>query len=296
MPSAPEVRSSDRTIDGPHGSIPIRLYSRSRGSGVAAGNRPGLVWVHGGGFIGGDLDMPEADWVSRQLAERGIAVVSVFYRLSPPLDGSGDGVRFPVASEEGTAAFSWAHAHVDELGADPDRLSLGGASAGANLSAGAALRLRDAAAAQPQTVLLVYPLVHSRLPEFSAELAAKVAADPDSVISAEDIVELNANYLGDAADAAQSPYAFPAGHDLRGLPPTFILNSDIDTLRASGEAYAAELAAAGVDVLVLREDGTHHGHLNEPTLPAAQASIERIAAWLAGGPLTGRRHEPPPAS
>ena len=67
-------------------------------------------------------------------------------------------------------------------------------------------------------------------------------------------------------------------------------NSEFDSLRSSGEAYAGELAASGVDVAVLREIGTHHGHLNQPDTPAAIRSIERVAAWLAPSPLVGSQH------
>lgn len=87
--------------------------------------------------------------------------------------------------------------------------------------------------------------------------------------------------------------AFPGGLDLQGFPPTFVLNSDADDLRSSGEAFASELARAGVDVLQLREDGTAHGHLNEPENPGAILSIERIRTWLLPNPLVGVPHEGP---
>jgi acetyl esterase/lipase len=77
-----------------------------------------------------------------------------------------------------------------------------------------------------------------------------------------------------------APYAFPGGHDLTNLPPAFVLNGDIDSLRASGEHFASELASAGNDVLVVREPGTTHGHLDNPKLDAAARSIERITTWL----------------
>ena len=96
---------------------------------------PGLVWAHGGGFAAGDLDMPEADWVARSLAARGVTVVSVDYRLV------GDGCRYPAPSDDVLAAWRWTLAHAEELGVDPDRLAIGGASAGANLVAGAVLRM-----------------------------------------------------------------------------------------------------------------------------------------------------------
>ena len=289
---APALTVTDRTLPGPHGPLPVRIYEPA--------DRPvretGLVWVHGGGFAFGELDMPEADWVSRSLAEAGIVVVSVDYQLA----GTGfaaawgeelrDGVLYPVASEEVSAAYEWAQGAVD-LGVPADGWSLGGASAGANLSAGAALRQRDQGRPQPRSLVLAYPLVHTELPPHRPELAAKVAALPPEARFQPDIVAaINLNYVGDP-EAVVSSYAFPGGQDLQGLPPTFILNSDSDDLRSSGELFAAELAAAGVDLLVMREDGTRHGHLNEPDDPAASRSIARILSWLTATALLGSRHE-----
>jgi acetyl esterase/lipase len=129
-------------------------------------------------------------------------------------------------------------------------------------------------------VILAYPLVHPDLPTPRAELAEKLVALPDEARFPPEIVELlNLNYVDDPAHLAH-PYAFAGGKDLAGLPPTFILNSDADDLRSSGEQFGAELVAAGVDVLVLHEPGTRHGHLNEPENPRARRSIERMAAWI----------------
>ncbi|GGN97895.1 esterase [Actinoplanes lobatus] len=273
------VTVEDRRIDGPHGPIPVRVYTPDGQAGA------GLVWAHGGAFFGGDLDMPESDWVARQLAERGIAVVAVDYRLAPVLDWTtgeqapvqpGERFHYPVASEELVAAFAWAGASDTGVRG----WVLGGASAGANLAAGATLRLRDDGRPLPRGVLLVYPVLHTELPPMTAELAAKVATLPDpDLVGAGSIRRMNLNYVREPSDLNE-PYAFPGGHDLTGLPPTFILNSDVDPLRASGQQYGAELAAAGVDLVMIREDGVHHGHLNEPHNPAAVRSLARMADWL----------------
>ncbi|WP_240930386.1 alpha/beta hydrolase [Isoptericola sp. BMS4] len=298
---AAEVAVTDRVRAGPHGDLRVRVYT------PAAAPVAGLVWAHGGAFMHGDLDMAEADWVARSLAAAGTVVASVDYRLAPPLDyradgarPTGDGVRFPVPSEEVAFAFTWA---AGPDGPAPDlpagRWSLGGASAGGDLAAGAALRLRDGAVPghdappTPRSVVLAYPVTHAELPPYSAELATKVAALPaEKDFPPAAVRAMNANYLGHDGPAG-SPYAFPGGQDLRGLPPTLIVNSDHDALRAGGEAYAAELAAAGVDVMVVREDGTTHGHLNRPDEPGAARSIARVAAWLTTDALVGTAHEPP---
>ncbi|WP_374100721.1 alpha/beta hydrolase [Naasia sp. SYSU D00057] len=281
----------DRELDGPHGPLRVRTY-------VQADNPPlaGFVWVHGGAFAFGDLDMPEADWVARRIAASGIPVVSVDYQLAGtsgfPADAGvepKDGVLFPVASEEVSFAFEWA-ARSGEFGVPEGSWSLGGASAGANLSAGAALRLRDEGRAQPRSLVLAYPLVHAELPPHRPELAEKIAALPSPDFPPEAVLAINVNYVGDPAVLA-SPYAFAGTQDLHRLPPVFILNSDADSLRSSGELFASELAAAGVDLLLIREDDTRHGHLNEPGTLGAVRSIERLVAWLIPNPLVGVAHE-----
>ncbi len=277
------VSTTEQIIIGPHGEIPVRIYAPAAGE-RSISPRLGLVWAHGGGFAGGDLDMPENDWVARQLAHQGLAVVTVDYRLSPLPDGEHTGTPqarrfpYPVASEEVTAAFAWATtsgAHVPAA-----NWALGGASAGGNLATGAALRLRDTGGPAPYALMLAYPVLHAALPPVPTELAAKVGTlSPPFNFGAEQIARMNLAYVQDPG-ALLEAYAFPGGHDVSGLPPTFILNCDSDSLRASGQQFGAELAAAGVDVTVIREPGTSHGHLNDPDDPAALRSITRIADWL----------------
>ena len=283
--------NTEHVLDAAGHRFHIRTY-RS-----AAVDSPILVWVHGGAFMFGGIDQPEAHQVAHYLAEAGVSVVSVDYSLAPIVpnpfagpDGSGppdEGpaaheprVRFPVASLQVVAAFDWAVKHAGELGGLPDRVSIGGASAGANLAAGAAMRLRDRGTHVPASVVLAYPLLHPTIPAFDAELAAQVAALPPELAYPEDLTRsFNLNYTGGEAGLSDA-YAFPGGHDLHGFPPTLIVNADADGLRASGQTFAAELAAASVDVSVLRERGTRHGHLNEPDGPAAFRTIARFEHWL----------------
>jgi acetyl esterase len=269
FPELAVVDVRDLTLDGPHGDIPARRY-RIPGAEAAAA----LVWVHGGGFIGGDLDMPEAHWVGLTLAARGFPVLSVEYRKCLR------GVRFPVPSDDVLAAWQWAVAHADELGSSPDRLHLGGASAGANLTAGVAKRLRDGAGPLPASLVLVYPLVHGVLPALSDEL--QTALDriaPMMTFTPEVVRDINLQFTGSEA-ALADPYAFAANGDVGGQPPVFILNSEADALRASGEAYAEQLRDAGVDVTLGLEPRAGHGHLNEPANAGGQASLERMTRWL----------------
>ena len=135
FPHLAGVTTADEVVEGPHGPVPIRVYRDA----TAAPTGRALVWVHGGAFIGGNLDMPESNWVSRELAARGIPVGSVDYAKC-----LGD-VHYPVPSDDVLAA--WRHvrdAAVELLGVPAEQVALGGASAGGTLTAGAVTRLRDA--------------------------------------------------------------------------------------------------------------------------------------------------------
>ena len=135
--------------------------------------------------------------------------------------------------------------------------------------------------------MLAYPVLHAALPGAPTGLAAKVRTlSPPFNFGAEQIARMNLAYVQDSG-ALLEAYAFPGGHDVSGLPPTFILNCDSDSLHASGQQFGAELAVTGVDVTVVREPGTSHGHLNDPNDPAASRSIARIADWLIRSRLSG---------
>jgi acetyl esterase len=268
----PAVASEEVSAEGPHGPVRLRIH---RPDGEATG-RPLLVWCHGGGFVGGDLDMPEADATSREVCVRaGAVVVSVDYRLALR------GVHYPVPHDDVLAAYEWTVAHTKELGTVGTPV-IGGASAGANLAAGVAVRLRDEQR-PPAGVLLLYPLVHAELPPPSQELARKLAGLPDAHAfrspATRAVIE---NYLGARVEEAD-PYAMPGLADLRSYPPTLIINCEYDGLRASGEAFAAALQAAGAPVTQLLAPDVLHGHINSPWLPQAQQSYADMAGWLTLG-------------
>ena len=265
----PEVATHDDAAPGPNGVVPVRIY---RPGGDAPG-RPLLVWCHGGAFLSGDLDMPEADATAREVCSRaGAVVVSVDYRLSLR------GVHHPIPHQDVLAAYEWAVAHAQDLGAG-GMVFVGGASAGANLAAGVALRLRDQAR-PPAGVLLLYPLVHPALPSPSEELAGKVALLPGRHAFRPDTVKVIVeNYLGAPAGEADA-FAMAGLGDLRGYPPSLVINCEYDGLRASGEAFTAALELAGVPVRQLLAPDVLHGHINSPWLPQAQQSYADMAAWL----------------
>lgn len=257
FPRLANVETRDLTIDS---AVPARLY---RDASAEASGRA-LVWVHGGAFIGGHLEMPESNWVALELAARGIPVLAVDY-----VKCLGD-VHFPGPSDDVLAAWRHAVAHAQALFGTDDVL-LGGASAGGNLTAGAAARLRDAGGPLPAGLVLVYPVVHPNGPAASAE------PDLDSAHGA-----LALNFAG-SVEALSDPHAFAALGSADGLPPTFVLVCETDELRPSGEAFARQLEAAGVDVVLRLEQGAGHGHINEPADPTALPTVEAIAGWIAGG-------------
>ena len=276
--------AEDREVDGPHGPIPVRVYRPEPGqrpptpSPAAGGLRAGLVWYHGGAFVAGDLDMPEADAVARGIVTRtGTTVVSVFYRLCN--DGA---THHPVPHDDACAAFRWTSAHAAGLGVDPARLAVGGASAGGCLAAGVALRGRDDGAT-PWQALLAYPVLHAEhWPAPSEELADRLEEMPQVLRFPADVMAaLNANLLGGPVRDVPA-HAFPGeAADLAGYPPTYIENCENDDLRASGEAFARRLAAAGADVECVTCAGVPHGHLNAVGSPLTARSLDRFAARLA---------------
>lgn len=274
-PKLPVVEVSDELIPGPNGPVPVRRYQKP----TLATPTVGLIWMHGGAFMYGDLDTPEADHFAREMAHRANAVVvSVDYRLC---DGQ---VTFPVPHDDCYAAYTWVRQHATQWGIDAARLAVGGGSAGGNLAASVALHGAEAGQ-KPWQMLLAYPLLHPELPEMSAELQEALTQVPVAVrYTRENSRPINDYVLGRPASTA-TPYDFPGlAADFAAFPPAYIENSEFDDLRASGEAFGADLAAAGVSVEQMTARGVPHGHLNAVGSPMLEDSYDRFATRLAGGP------------
>jgi acetyl esterase len=251
----PVVPTREDAAAGPHGPVPVRVYAP-----VDSGDeRPCLVWVHGGAFQMGDLDMTEADWVARDVVARtGAVVVSVDYRLAL------DGVSYPVPHDDVVAAVRWVRDNTD-LGIDRNRITVGGASAGGNLAAGAVLRLRDDDGWQPAHLAIVYPVLHAELPHPPPSLTARMTEVPRILhFTPETVRALNENYFGGPISSADG-YAMPALASLEGLCPTLVLTAEYDDLRISGQVFAGQLASAGVDVQHVQIPSMLHGFLGLPT-------------------------------
>ncbi|MCS5495867.1 alpha/beta hydrolase [Cnuibacter physcomitrellae] len=262
------------SVPGPAGDIPLRLYHPERSTPP----RPGLLWVHGGGFSGGSVDMPEADVVARELADRaGALVVTVDYRLAGP------DTRFPAGLDDVQAAWSWFTDRVDDYGVDRSRLQLGGCSAGGNLAVAAARREVDAGRPGPAGLLLGYPALHFPTP---AVEGLRVDELPEILrFTADHMLGVLEGYLGRIHDIPVE--AMPGLGSVEGLPPTRLELSGIDELRGSGELFARQLRSVGVPVVTDIADGLPHGHLNIPPVPALpeiDRSLARLAEALRSGP------------
>lgn len=254
LPGIDIASVTDMEADG----VPVRLYRPASDAPL-----PLLVFLHGGGWMFGDLETHDA--MHRHLADRaGCAVLAVGYRLAPEHS-------FPAGLDDCTAAFAWARREAAMLGCDPSRIALGGESAGANLTAAITLRLRNAGAAQPLFQLLIHPAtdLHFRLPSFDTVAAPGMSR----------------NYLDGAAalygggtdisDPLISPLLADR-HD--GLAPAIVLTAAEDPLRDDGEYYARALIEAGVETLACRLPGLPHGFMFLPiTIQAVSRSFDLIA-------------------
>lgn len=265
-PEFADVATTDVTVNGPTGGAPARWYEPQ------VSPRGMFVWIHGGAFVHGDLDMPEAHWVSLAVAAEGFSVLSLDYRKSL------DGTSFPSPAEDVLAGWNLAVQQHKKRGI-VGPIHLGGASAGAALAAALTVRLRDEQESMPTSLFLAYPVVHPELPELNAEIAEAVAGIPSAAFNAQVIGGMNLQFAG-SVENLQNPLAFAGIADLGGLPRTFLLNSERDVLRASGELFAEQLADANVRVECMFEPGSLHGQLNDPRLPDGQRSLRRLLHWL----------------
>jgi acetyl esterase len=240
--AGPEVaRVEDRLIPGPDVDIPVRIYTPT-----GSGPFPILVWFHGGGWVVGDLET--ADPVARHLTVgASCTVVSVDYRLAPES-------KFPEPVDDCYAATIWAAQHAARLNGDPERIAVGGDSAGGNLAAAVALMARDRGGPALVFQLLVYPVTARNFDTSSYQQKGQ-----GYNLTRDAMQWYWDHYLQNPADASH-PYAAPlAAQNLKGLPPALVITGEYDPLCDEGEAYATRLQAAGVPTSCRRYDGMIHG-------------------------------------
>jgi len=259
----PILHVEDRSIPGPLGSIPVRVYRPSDEAKL-----PIVVYYHGGGFTWGDLDTH--DRLCRKLSNRsGAIVVSVAYRLAPEH-------VFPAAVEDAYAALEWAAQKGGEISGDPSRIAVAGDSAGGNLAAVMALKSRDLNGPKIALQVLYYPGMNM------ADLRTKSMEDfAEGYFLTRAQIQFNCNQYVPAAADRSLPYASPLlAPDHRGLPPALIITAGFDPLRDSGEKYARELADAGVPTHLSRYEGVVHGFLSFPFVRKADGAIDESTAAL----------------
>lgn len=266
----PVARVEDRTIAGPGGDLPVRIYWPSEDP-----DPPLTVFFHGGGFVICDLESHDPLCRAMCNAARSI-VVSVDYRRAPESP-------FPAAIDDAYAATRWVVDSAEDLGADPSRVAVAGDSAGGNLAAAVALRARDEGAPELSFQLLIYPMTNY---DFST---ASYRENGEGYYVTEAALRWYwDHYLADPADG-DDPYASPLqSDDLGGLPPAFIVTAEFDPLRDEGEAYGQRLRQAGVDVTAVRYDGMFHGFFSL----AATLDAGRRANREAFTALRDALHEP----
>ncbi|MFA1542505.1 alpha/beta hydrolase [Actinomadura monticuli] len=256
------VETRDVTVPGPRDApgVPVRVFRPAERGGAL----PGLVFIHGGGFVLGSVDLYQDD-ATAIAAEVGAVVVSVEYRLAPEHP-------FPAGLEDCYAALTWTASHAAELGIDPERLAVGGESAGGGLSAAVALLARDRGGPALCFQLLGIPELDDRLdtPSMRAYTDTPIWHRPNAELSWD-------YYLGEGVrgTAGVSPYAAPArAEDLSGLPPAYVTTCEFDPLRDEGLAYGQRLIQAGVPTEMHHYPGTFHGS----TLISGAAVTRRMNA------------------
>jgi len=262
---------SDLLIPGPGGQIPARLYTPH-----GKGPFPLLIYFHGGWWVFWDLDV--TDTLCHSLAtQASCAVLSADYRLAPEH-------KYPAGVEDAYAATQWAAANAVQLQGDPGRLAVAGDSAGGNLAAVVTLMARDRGAPHLMHQLLICPVTNvASLETESYRLFAESPWSPKSLAE-----WARRHYLSNESQSQEPSVSPLLASDLRRLPPATVITAEFDTLRDEGEAYAARLRAAGVQVHHARYDGMIHdfpvlaGLFDSAEVALAEAAAQLQAAFASG--------------
>jgi acetyl esterase len=251
----------ERHIPGPGGLLRLRLYRPGTGNEPL----PTLLYLFGGGWTLGSPDTSDA--ICRRLTNAvGCVTASVGYRLAPEHP-------FPAALQDCDAALRYLADHADRLGIDPDRLAVGGDSAGGNLAAAVSLLARDHGGPALRHQLLVYPNTDRR-----ADTASLRDNDDPHLFNRRSVDWYWGHYLASAEDG-DNPLVSPLRtDDLSGLPAATVITAEYDPLRDEGEQYADALRAAGVPVRTRRYAGMPHGFFAMTGQLDAALDAQRYAA------------------
>lgn len=244
--------------------LPARLYRP-----IDAQSRGVTVFFHGGGFVIGNLDTH--DHVCRDLcAGSGSAVIAIDYRLAPEH-------RFPAAVDDCLAAVRWVEQHADALALDPARIVVAGDSAGGNLAAVTALRIRDEGGPALRAQVLVYPVTDYHTPPTRSYIENQSGYS----LTRAAMIRFWNDYLANERDIVNSHCCPLRAPSLADVPRALVVTAEFDPLRDEGEAYANRLFDAGVRTTLWRYDGLIHGFLRMgPACAKAREALLRTAAWI----------------
>ena len=235
---------TELNIPASHGNIPCRVYKP-----LDKDNLPVLVWFHGGGWVLGDLD--SADYPCRHLAaESGCIVLSVAYRLAPEH-------IFPAAFDDCLTALQWTFNNTSKIGADKNRIAVGGDSAGGNLAACVCIAAKESKL-DVRFQLLIYPVVE---PDFNN---LSYSENADGYFLTKNLMTWFWDQYVPDTSMRNDIRVMPIAGSLADLPPTWLLTAGFDPLRDEGIKYACALKAAGVAVTTAQTDDTVHGFFTMP--------------------------------
>ena len=262
MSTAPDPAVT--TQDMPYGRDPMqyaRIYRPAAPMG--SGPMPVIVYYHGGGFVIADVNAYDATprMLSKQL---NAIVVSVEYRHGPE-------ARFPAQHDDAFAAYRWAATNAASWGGDPRRMALAGESAGGNLAVATAIYARDHRLTMPVHILAVYPIANSRM-----DLPSRMDSANAKPLNTAMLAWFNYYYQRTPADG-QDPRVNLVGANLRGLPPTTIVNAQIDPLRSDGETLADAMRSAGDSVEQRTFPGVTHEFFGMGQVVRGAADAETYA-------------------
>jgi len=266
LPDEGGVGLEDVRVPIDSGSILARFYRPA----AIASPAPALLYFHGGGFSIGDV--PSYDHLCRFFARVGnLVVVSIDYRLGPEF-------RFPHAHEDAFAALGWLQTHATSFGIDPERIAVGGDSAGGNLAAALSALATERGLKRPAYQYLIYPSVDAAHAYPSAQTHVKRL--PLTPAQMAYFSKQYANSPSDGDSFLLSPLRAPHPEN---LPPTYLLAAKYDPLAGEGKAYADRLAVAGVDVTYDLASTLPHAFVNlAGAVPRARKVLERSIRTVSG--------------
>ncbi|GCE28973.1 putative lipase/esterase [Dictyobacter alpinus] len=259
------AKITDHTIVGPASAIPLRIYT-PEGSGPF----PVLLYFHPGGWVFGSIEA--SDPVCRAIARHTpCIVVSVGYRLAPEH-------KFPAAPEDCYAATQWVADHAHEFNGDPQRIAVGGDSAGGNLAAVVTLMARD----QHGPELCFQVIIYGETDYYEPGTPSYTTYAAGYGLTKAEMSWLWDQYI-DRKEHATHPYASPLrATDLSKLPPVLIITAEYDTVRDEAELYAQRLQEAGVPVQLTRYQGMIHSFFRMFTIfDRSKVALKEITSALA---------------